>query len=598
LRNFGCELALIAQMSRVRSPTRHGRSLPVWAFGLTLAVLVGGALTGYFNARHLIGNERRVAHSDDALLDLAGLLSTLRDAERSQRGYLLIGSEAHLQRYQVAAQRVRSVVAALARETRTDPGQHARLGILRRQIGLKLAELERTISLERSGNQAAALAIVRGNASKALMDDITGQVGKMRTAEFALLGRRAGESERSSRLTVAAIVAPTLIGAALLALVFFLSRRRMIELEEADRHKDEFLALLAHELRGPLAPLRNGLELIKRTEGAEARGRAYALMERQLEQLVRLIDDLLDASRIARGKIELRLASIDLGALLREVLEVKRPLIEAASLELEISLPTQPLLVDADPVRLTQVFRNLLDNARKYTEPGGRITIHLAPERGQAVARVKDTGLGIAADKLDAIFGMFVQINRSLARSQGGLGIGLGLARRLLVLHGGSIEALSEGPGRAASSWCGYRFSRTKTISSQNRPQRPVASARQHPWPRPDCRRRARELIPLAHRSAAFGLPLRICAESAKIPRHLHERLLDDAVHHALDLAAAVGPIGLAGAAPVVGGLDRCAVSQILHGKYHAGGLGSRKGGDPCTLERDPGIDAPRRIPR
>lgn len=432
------------------SPTRRGRYLPIWAFGLTLAVLVGGAFMGYLNARRLIGNERLVAHSDDALIDLGGLLSALRNAERSQRGYLLTGSEAHLLGYRDAVQHIHGEIAALRRETSGNASQRARLETLRRQTGLKLTELAQTISLEQAGHGAAALAIVRGGASRALMDEIRAQVTTMRVAEYELLDRRAGESERSSRLTVAAIVAPTLIGAVLLGLVFFLSRRRMIELEEADRRKDEFLALLAHELRGPLAPLRNGLELIRRSDGAEVRGRACALMERQLEQLVRLIDDLLDASRIARGKIELRLARIDLGALLREVLEVKRPLIEAARLELETSLPAQPLLVDADSVRLTQVFRNLLDNARKYTEAGGRVAICLAPERGQAVVRVKDTGLGIPADKLDAIFGMFVQINRSLSRSQGGLGIGLGLARRLLALHGGSIEALSEGPGRGS----------------------------------------------------------------------------------------------------------------------------------------------------
>ncbi|MGH8269428.1 MAG: CHASE3 domain-containing protein, partial [Steroidobacteraceae bacterium] len=162
-------------MSPVPSPTRRGRYLPIWAFGLTLVVLAGGALTGYFNARHLIGNERLVAHSDDALLDLAGLLSALRDGERSERGYLLTGGEAHLQGYRVAAQRVQSLIAALARETSSDAGQRARLGTLRRQIGLKLSELERTISLEQAGNQAAALAIVRGDASKALMDDIEDQ---------------------------------------------------------------------------------------------------------------------------------------------------------------------------------------------------------------------------------------------------------------------------------------------------------------------------------------------------------------------------------------------------------------------------------------
>ncbi|MFI4886466.1 MAG: CHASE3 domain-containing protein, partial [Steroidobacterales bacterium] len=249
-------------------PTRRGRYLPIWVFGLTLVVLVGGALTGYLNARRLIGNERLVAHSDDALVDLAGLLSALHDAERSQRGYLLTGSATHLQRYRDAAQRIQKEIADLRRES-TDAGQRERLETLEGQIGRKLAELEQTISLAQAGDRAAALAIVRGGASNALMGDIRARVAAMRTAESAFLDRRAGESERSSRLTVAAIVAPTLIGAVLLGLVFFLSNRRMIELEAADRHKDEFLAMLAHELRGPMAPLCNGLELVKRSDGSE-----------------------------------------------------------------------------------------------------------------------------------------------------------------------------------------------------------------------------------------------------------------------------------------------------------------------------------------
>jgi signal transduction histidine kinase len=432
----------------VPSRTSPGRHLPTWVFGLTLAVLIGGALAGYLNARRLIRNERLVAHSDGALVDLNGLLSALRDAERSERGYLLTRSDEHLGTYRDATQRIEREARALAREVRRDPAQQARLALLRQGIALKLGELDRAISREKLGDHAGALAIVRASASNSLMERIRERVAGMRTAEYALLDSRASQSERSSRVTIVAIVAPTLIGAALLGLVFFLSHRRMLELEEADRQKDEFLALLAHELRGPLAPLRNGLDILRQGDGSdELHRRTCALMDRQLEQLMRLIDDLLDASRIARGKIELRMTSVDLGALLREVLEAKRPLIEAAHLEIHTSLPVSSIFVDGDPLRLTQVFRNLLENARKYTEPGGHIGISLAPESGEAVVRIKDSGLGIPADKLNAIFEMFVQINRSMAHSQGGLGIGLGLARRLLLLHGGSIEALSEGPG-------------------------------------------------------------------------------------------------------------------------------------------------------
>jgi len=173
-------------------------------------------------------------------------------------------------------------------------------------------------------------------------------------------------------------------------------------------------------------------------------------MERQLEQLIRLVNDLLDASRIARGKIELRKAAVELGAVLREAVDVERPLVQAAGLALEANIPPEPLVVDGDALRLSQVFRNLLQNARKYTEPGGRIEVSLAAERGEALVRVRDTGLGIPAAKLEAIFEMFAQIEAGLPRSQGGLGIGLALARRLLGLHGGSVRAFSAGPGRGS----------------------------------------------------------------------------------------------------------------------------------------------------
>lgn len=455
------------------------RYIPLWAFGLTLTVLVGGALIGYVNARRLIANERLVAHTDSAIVDLSGLLSALQDAERSQRGYLLTRSSTHLQAYRDATKRIQDEIAALTGEVKTNPGQRPRLEVLRREIGLKLAELEKTISLEQAGEHAGALAIIRDSASVALMQQIRAGAAAMRTAELARLDGRAIESERSSRATIAAIVAPTLIGALLLALVFFLSNRRIMELREADRHKDEFLALLAHELRGPLAPLRNGLDVIKQGDVAEElRQRMCALMERQLEQLTRLVNDLADASRIARGKIDLRMARIELAGLLREVLEDKRPLIEAAHLELHTHLPALPLFVDGDAMRLTQVFRNLLENARKYTEPGGRIEVSLAPERGQAVVRVKDSGLGVPADKLDAIFEMFVQINRSAARSQGGLGIGLGLARRLLLLHGGSIEAFSQGPGRGSEFV--VRLPLTSPLLGRDAP-RPTAAGQMTP---------------------------------------------------------------------------------------------------------------------
>jgi signal transduction histidine kinase/CheY-like chemotaxis protein len=228
-------------------------------------------------------------------------------------------------------------------------------------------------------------------------------------------------------------------------------RRLMNELIEADRRKDEFLATLAHELRNPLAPLRTSVQLLRRENPPQpALLRATDVIDRQVQQLVRLVDDLLDVSRITLDKLELRYARVTLAMVVQAAVEASRPLIESRGHELTVTLPPEPVELDVDLTRLAQVFLNLLNNAAKYTEPGGRI--HLAAERegGNVVVRVKDSGIGIVADTLPRVFDMFMQVDRSLNGSQGGLGIGLTLVKRLVQMHGGSIEARSEGPGKGS----------------------------------------------------------------------------------------------------------------------------------------------------
>ncbi len=224
-------------------------------------------------------------------------------------------------------------------------------------------------------------------------------------------------------------------------------RKRLYEqLQEADRRKDEFLAILAHELRNPLAPIRNALQIIRLAGDNKASvEKAAVVMERQLQQMVRLIDDLMDVTRIARNKMKLRQERCELATVVRNAVETSRPLIEAAGHELTVTLSDEPILVDADSARMSQVFSNLLNNAAKYTERGGRIAITLQREDSHAVLRVKDTGIGISAEHLPHLFEMFSQVERSLERSQGGLGIGLNLAKRLTEMHGGTIEAHSDG---------------------------------------------------------------------------------------------------------------------------------------------------------
>ena len=220
-------------------------------------------------------------------------------------------------------------------------------------------------------------------------------------------------------------------------------------LKEADRRKDEFLATLAHELRNPLAPLRNGLQILRMAaHDPDKMEKARAMMERQLGHMVRLIDDLLDLSRISRGKIELRRQRVDLAEVVWQAVETSRPAIEEAGLELSVDLAADPVLVDADVTRMTQVFANLLNNAAKFTERGGHVWLTMERQDGQAVVSIRDDGIGIPAQQLARVFDMFTQVDQSLERSRGGLGIGLALVRGLVEMHGGTVEARSEGRGR------------------------------------------------------------------------------------------------------------------------------------------------------
>jgi CheY-like chemotaxis protein/anti-sigma regulatory factor (Ser/Thr protein kinase) len=222
-------------------------------------------------------------------------------------------------------------------------------------------------------------------------------------------------------------------------------------LAESDRKKDEFIALLAHELRNPLAPIRNGLQIVRQARDSAVRERAQVMMDRQLAHMVRLIDDLLDVSRISRNKLELRRGRVTLADVVESAVEAAQPVIDAAGHELFVTLPGRSVYLDADLTRLAQVLSNLLTNAAKYTERGG--TIWLSAERKDGVIEVtiKDTGIGIPREALPRIFDMFSQVDRSLERATGGLGIGLALVKGLTEMHGGTVVAMSEGEGRGST---------------------------------------------------------------------------------------------------------------------------------------------------
>jgi PAS domain S-box-containing protein len=225
-------------------------------------------------------------------------------------------------------------------------------------------------------------------------------------------------------------------------------RRAERALKEADRRKDEFIATLAHELRNPLTPISNGLEILKRAGNDPTTAEnARAMMDQALNQMVRLVDDLLDISRITTGKLQLRKERVELATVVQTVLNTSRMLIEEQGHKLTVNLPSAPVLLDADPTRLAQVFANLLNNAVKFSEPGGAITMSAELAGDQAIVRVRDKGIGIPADHLERIFEVFAQVDLAFERQHGGLGIGLSLARGLVEMHGGGIEAHSAGPG-------------------------------------------------------------------------------------------------------------------------------------------------------
>jgi PAS domain S-box-containing protein len=222
-------------------------------------------------------------------------------------------------------------------------------------------------------------------------------------------------------------------------------------LNEADRRKDEFLATLSHELRNPLAPIRNAVQILK-LAGLPNPDLEWSrdVIERQVEAMASILEDLFDISRISRGRLELRKERVLLAEVIGSALETSRPVIEAAGHELTVSLPHEPIQIDADPVRLSQVFSNLLNNSAKYTDAQGHISLTATPDEHHVVVSVKDTGIGISPEVLPRIFEIFSQSPRTLDRSQGGLGIGLSLVRGIVALHHGSIEVQSRGAGQGS----------------------------------------------------------------------------------------------------------------------------------------------------
>jgi signal transduction histidine kinase len=353
-----------------------------------------------------------------------------RDVEPGLAGNLAAFSIVPRSHWTVAVERPRSAALAGVRQGRN-------MAYLLLLVCGGLAALAGIVTARRIARPLGTLAdavdqLTLGNPEAPVPESSIAEIDRLAAAFGELRDRLAARTAESERLATEL-------------------RGRAEALAEADQRKDEFLAMLAHELRNPLSAIANASHLLTHTEQPEPpMARAVAIIERQIHHLVRLVDDLLDVSRITRGKVELKRSPVDLVDLVRQTIESNRALVENRGIALGADLPPGTLPLDADPTRLEQVLANLLRNAAKFTEPGGRITVSVAASGTEAAVRVKDTGIGIDPELLPRIFDLFTQGEQPLDRRGAGLGIGLTMVRRLVELHGGRVEAASAGPGQGA----------------------------------------------------------------------------------------------------------------------------------------------------
>ena len=561
---------------------QRSRSLVAVATGISVLVLIAAGVAVYLSVRTLSDASDQLVRSKDISIALEQALSSLRDAETGQRGYLLTGRPAYLAPYAAAVATVNQQLDTIRSLSVSDADARTRFEEIEQLARAKMEELARTISLREAGQSEAALQVVLTDEGKRTMDRLRQLTEEMQAREGSRYREYLGRERSARRLSLWGGGTVSILAIALLALLGFIVRRdtakvraseeqlattlrsigdaviatdarglitlmnpvaesvtgwlaadargasldavfRIINEEtrntvespvakvlreggivglanhtllirrdgsevaiedsgapildrsggtigvvlvfrdasreraaehallEADRRKDEFLATLAHELRNPLAPIRQAARVARAPAATESQVRwAHEVIERQVHNMARLLDDLLDVSRITRGMMEIRKELIELQAVMDAAIEIARPAIEARNhaLSVECQLRTK---VYADPLRLAQVIANLLTNAAKYTEPHGQIRLTAQCDGGELILRVSDTGIGIAAEMLPRIFEMFVQVKSVLDKSEGGLGIGLALARGLTELHGGSLEAQSAGLGSGST---------------------------------------------------------------------------------------------------------------------------------------------------
>ncbi|HEY0963126.1 MAG TPA: PAS domain S-box protein, partial [Pseudomonadales bacterium] len=449
-RSFEMEIRLLEQRSQSYR----------WHLMRTVAVKDDeGVITRWFGTATDIHEQKRAEESSRFLAEASAMLAGVQDYESTLQQVANLAvpyfadwsavdmarPDGTLRRLAVAHREADKIafVQRLADEYPQDPNAATgAYGVLRSRQPLIIEAIPDDM-LVKSARDARHLALIRSLGLRSYICVpliVSGDAMGVFTFATAESGRSYGHAD----LTVAVNLANR-------ASVAIENARLYAALRESDRRKDVFLATLAHELRNPLAPLANMLHVLKSPDvNPKAVAQSRAMMERQVHQLVRLVDDLLDVSRVSAGKIELHRKPIDLASAIALAVETVRPLLDAKGHALELKLPDAALTVDADAVRLGQVIGNILTNAAKYSAPRSSITLNAAREDGMAVVRIRDYGVGIDASMLERIFQLFVQADQATTKAHGGLGVGLTLARNLVEMHGGSIEAHSEGLGKGS----------------------------------------------------------------------------------------------------------------------------------------------------
>ncbi len=561
---------------------KKSKSIVGIAVGVSSIVLIAAGIIAHRSVRLLANTSDEILHSKELELSLERLLSSVRDAETGQRGYIVTGSEAYLFPYDNALREIDGRLHTVEERMQARNGSTDELQSLRGLVTLKLDELARTIELNRSGQREEAVALVRSNEGKSAMDAIRARVGERVVVEQRNVDRLMGIERDARKATLRSSISLSALAIFLIVVLAYVVRRdsmrlRLSEerlattlrsigdaviatdaegkvtminpvaekltgwpladargqtlddvfrivneqtrvpvespvtkvlreggivglanhtvlihkaghetpiedsgapicdeagaitgvvlvfrdateeraarnaLQLADRRKDEFLATLAHELRNPLAPIRQAAALAAHPNTTPDKVRwSLEVIERQTEHMARLLDDLLDVSRITRGRLEVRRSPVALRRVLDAAVETARPVIDAGKHTLTVNLPDETIVLDVDALRISQVLGNLLTNAAKYTSQPGTIRLTADREGDDVIIRVADNGIGIATEDLPRIFDMFAQVKPTLDRKEGGLGIGLALSRALVELHGGTLEGRSEGLGKGS----------------------------------------------------------------------------------------------------------------------------------------------------